>query len=88
MITTETIFGLIMGLLVAWFLEKHYIGRWGVLPNVFGVYVLLSPYWLNIHEYIKWWIYIGFILGIIALLYVLNKKSSPPILYDLSLIHI
>ncbi|MBL7148143.1 MAG: hypothetical protein ISS82_04930 [Nanoarchaeota archaeon] len=84
MITTESIFGLIMGLLVAWAVEKYYIGRWGVLPNVVGIYILLVPFWVTILKFVKWWIYIGFILGIIALIFVLNKKKFPSILYDVT----
>src|SRR3989344_6572376 len=84
MITPEAIFGLIMGFLIAWFFEKYYIGRFSVLPNVAGIFFLLQPYWLFIPTFVKWWTYVGIVLGIIALLFLFKKKELPKFVYDLT----
>lgn len=75
MITPETMFGLIMGFLVAWVVEKYYISRVSVLPNVAAIFFLLIPYWSIIENFIKWWAYIGIITGGISLIFIINKKQ-------------
>ncbi len=56
MVSGEIIFWIIMGLVVAWFVEKIYIGRIGVLPNAMAIYSLLNPDWPNIPDFVKYWV--------------------------------
>lgn len=73
MVSGEIIFGIIMGLVVAWFVEKIYIERIGVLPNAMAIYFVLNPYWPDIPDPVKYWVYIGIGLGVFALIFLLKK---------------
>ncbi|MFH0701767.1 MAG: hypothetical protein V2A62_05000 [Candidatus Woesearchaeota archaeon] len=84
MITPEVWFSIVLGLLVALWFEKYYVGRATVLPNVAVIFFLMWPSWDLINIYVKWWLYVGILLGILALGFLLSQRHLPSILYDLT----
>lgn len=82
MISTEAIFSIILGFLVALWFEKHYIGRASVLPNVAVIFFLMWPDWDKVNLYLKWYILIGLFLGTVALGLLIKKQKIPSWIYD------
>lgn len=84
MLSQEAIIALIFGFIIAWFVEKHYIGRTGVLPNVAIIFVILCPYLRITPPIVKLWMIVGLILGSISLIFLLKKATLPSLIYRIT----
>ena len=84
MLEPEILFGLIMGYMIAWVFEKYYINTYSVLPNVAGIFFIIQPFWIVLPQLMKYWMYLGIFLGIVALYFLLNKNSLPNYIYDIT----
>ena len=84
MFSEGTIITILIFSIIALFSEKHYIGRYTLLPYVLLIYFELNEYWPIIPEFLRIWLYIGFVIGIIAFISVLSNDKMPSWLYDLS----
>jgi len=84
MIPPEVWFSIILGYLVALWLEKYYISRASVLPHVVVIFFLMWPTWTQINVYVKWYVLIGIFFGIVAFGMLIKKKKIPGWIYDLT----
>jgi len=82
MITPEVWFSIFLGFLVALWFEKYYVSRVTVLPNVIVIFFLMWPDWKLVNVYVKWYILIGILLGIIALGLRIKERKVPGWIYD------
>ncbi|MFB6088878.1 MAG: hypothetical protein ABEK36_03820 [Candidatus Aenigmatarchaeota archaeon] len=84
MIATEALFGIVIGWIVALAFEKYYVSRATVLPNVVAIFFLMWPTWNQVNTYVQWFILVGILLGIIALILRIKQKKIPSWIYDLT----
>ena len=76
-ITVENLAAIPLMFFFAVWVEKYYVPRIGILPNLFVVLVSLVPKWDTLPSAIQYWLIIGVIFGVIGILAYM--KVIPPI---------
>lgn len=79
---------LLVGLLAAGFMQfrQGYIGRIGIFCNGLIIGETLCPHWQLIPDWAQIYVYIALVLGIIALISYIFKKSLPQEFYQICLV--
>ncbi len=68
--------------LSALFVEKHYIGRLAIAANVFFAWELLAPHWVELPELVQFYLYLGLLFAVISILSYTSKKSLSTSFYE------
>ena len=77
------VIGIIIGWIIAIWIEKYYVSRATLLPSVLAVLALMMPNWDQINIYFQWFILIGILIGVVMLCFLISKKSIPGEIYGL-----
>jgi hypothetical protein len=77
MITSENIGTIMLLFVVAVGVEKHYISRTGILPNMFIVLFLLTAKWDSLPVLAQYWLGAGVVIGAVALISYLKILPIP-----------
>jgi len=75
--------GIIIGWIVALWIEKYYVSRATLLPSVLAVLALMIPNWNQTNTYFQWFILIGVLIGVIMFGFLISKRSIPSEIYSL-----
>jgi hypothetical protein len=78
----EILFGVFMGFLGAWLIEKLYVSRATILPSVAVIFFVLLPSWASLNAFLKWYVLIGLFFGLIALYMLIKKMSLGKFFYE------
>ncbi|KGK98716.1 hypothetical protein LI82_07680 [Methanococcoides methylutens] len=84
MFSENTLITVIIFCIIAFSSEKHYIGRFSLLPYVLLVYFEINENWSILPDLLKLWIIIGFVIGLIALVSIISNDPMSSTIYDLS----
>lgn len=84
MITSENIGTIMLLFVVAVGVEKHYISRTGILPNMFIVLFLLMAKWDSLPVLAQYWLGTGVVIGVVAIISYLKILPLPRFIYGFS----
>lgn len=75
---------LILLIISAVFVEKHYISRLAIVSNVFFLFQLLLPHWYEIPETLQIYLNVGVLFAFVALVSRVSETSLPSSFYRIS----
>ena len=84
MLTSEVITTSVFMFFIAVFVEKYYVSRVGVLPNLLMILFPLMQNFSTLPTIFQGWLGLGVLAGIISLFFYAKDKELPDEIYDIT----